>query len=375
MAFASPYAILNMRSMTREPKRYSAAQLDSFVRQVLAKLGVPDEDAGFAADALVHADLLGVDTHGVRRLEGHPGFLPGLERGLINPAPHVHAIRETAATVLLDGDKGLGGVVATRAMRLAIKKAGTAGIGAVAVMNTHHLGIACHYAMMALDHGMIGIVTNNAYPQMAPAGGAKASLGTNPFSIAAPSGDRPAFILDIASSVVSYGRIVLAHEAGTALPDGWLIDKDGEPSTDPSDIESGGALLPLGSRPQMGSYKGTGLAIMADVLGGVLSGAGYSSIMDPTSWTTGQFMLAIDVEAFRPLLDFQRMMDAMVDALRSTPSLSGVHRVTVPGERKLATRTERRRTGIMLPPSVVESLNRVGRRYGVSLTSDCPDST
>ena len=216
---------------------------------------------------------------------------------------------------------------------------------------------------------MIGIAMTNAYPQMVPTGGAKASLGTNPISIAAPSGDRPAFILDIASSVVSYGRIDLARQQGASLPDGWLVDKDGRPSNDPIDIERGGALLPLGSRPELGSYKGTGLAIMVDVLSGVLSGAGYSSILDPTSWTTGHFMLAIDIEAFRPLLDFQRMMDAMVDALRSTPASTGVERVTVPGERKLATRAQRSRTGIVLSQQVVDSLHRVGQRYDVPLDS------
>ena len=330
---------------------------------------MPEEDAGFAAGALVHADLLGVDSHGVRRLESHPGFLPGLERGLINAAPSARVIRESAGTVLLDGDNGLGVVVATRAMHRAIEKANAAGIGAVAVTNTHHLGIACHYAMMAMDRGMIGIAMTNAYPQMVPAGGAKASLGTNPISIAAPAGDRPAFILDIASSVVSYGRIDLARQEGASLPDGWLVDQDGEPSNDPIDIERGGALLPLGGRPELGSYKGTGLAIMADVLSGVLSGAGYSSILDPTSWTTGHFMLAIDIEAFRPLLDFQRMMDAMVDALRSTPAVAGVERVTVPGERKLATRTRRRNSGILLPRPVMESLSRVSQKYGVPLAA------
>lgn len=356
--------------MTKGQRTYSAAQLDSFVRQVLGKLGLPGEDAGLAADALVHADLLGIDSHGVRRLESHPGFLPGLERGLINAAPSVRVIRESPATALLDGDNGLGVVVATRAMQLAIKKAGTAGIGAVAVTNTHHLGVACHYAMMAMDRGMIGIAMTNAYPQMVPAGGAKASLGTNPISIAAPAGDRPAFILDIASSVVSYGRIDLARQEGASLPDGWLVDSEGKPSNDPSDIETGGALLPLGSTPELGSYKGTGLAIMVDVLSGVLSGAGYSSILDPASWTTGHFMLAIDIEAFRPLLDFRRMMDAMVDALRATPASAGIERVTVPGERKLATRAARRRTGIILPAQVAESLSRISRKYDVPLPSD-----
>ena len=355
--------------MSQETRTYSAGQLESFVRQVLRKLRLPDEDAGFAAEALVHADLLGVDSHGVRRLEAHPGFLPGLEKGLINPAPNTRVIRESPATELLDGDNGLGVVVATKAMHHAIEKANAAGVGAVAVTNTHHLGIACHYAMMAMDRGMIGIAMTNAYPQMVPTGGAKASLGTNPISIAAPSGDRPAFILDIASSVVSYGRIDLARQQGASLPDGWLVDKDGRPSNDPIDIERGGALLPLGSRPELGSYKGTGLAIMVDVLSGVLSGAGYSSILDPTSWTTGHFMLAIDIEAFRPLLDFQRMMDAMVDALRSTPASTGVERVTVPGERKLATRAQRSRTGIVLSQQVVDSLHRVGQRYDVPLDS------
>ena len=351
--------------MSSAAGRYSAEQLKEFVKSVLGKLGAPAEDAAIAADALVHAALLGVDSHGVARLEKHPAFLPGLKNGLINPSPKVRVVRETPAAALLDGDNGLGVVVATRAMRLAIEKAAKAGVGAVAVTNTHHLGIACHYAMMALERRMIGLAMTNAYSQMVPPGGKKATLGTNPISLAAPAGDHAPFILDLASSVTSAGRIEILSRAGKPIPEGWLVDREGRPTTDPNDLWNGGALLPIGGRPELGSYKGYGLAVMVDVLSGVLSGAGYGAALDPVSWTTGHFMLAINIEAFRPFIDFQRMMDAMLTTLKATPTVEGAERVTVPGERKLATKAERSRLGIPLHPAVVESLERVGKEFSV----------
>src|SRR5579885_1711093 len=180
--------------------RVDYQKLRMFVGDVFRYFVVSDTDANVAADVLVHADLLGIDSHGVARLAGHPDYVPGLKAGVVRPRVVPRVIRETGAVALLDGAFGLGGVVSTQGMELAIAKAKSEGIGAVTVTNSHHFGIACHYAMLALDHGMIGISMTNAAPQVAPTFGKKALLGTNPISVAVPSGRERPFILDMATS-------------------------------------------------------------------------------------------------------------------------------------------------------------------------------
>src|SRR5438105_4473002 len=255
-------------------------RLQAFARDVFGRLGVPVDDAHVAASILVHADLLGIESHGVARLAAHPGYAAGLKRGIVKADARSSIVTETASTALVDGDEGLGGVVSTRAMQLAIDKAAANGVGMVTVRNSRHYGIASHYAMLALPHGMIGLSMTNAVPQVVATNGKHALLGTNPLSVAVPAGDERPFILDMATSVGAAGKIEVATRTGKAIPEGWLVDADGVPTVDPQALWNGGALLPLGSKPELASYKGYGLAVVVDVLCGVLSGAGYSRVLD-----------------------------------------------------------------------------------------------
>lgn len=341
--------------------------LRGFVRDVFLSFGVPREDADVVAEVLVHADLLGFDSHGVARLVGHPGYVDGLRRGIVNAVARPSLVSETTTTALLDGDGGLGAAVAARAMDLALAKAEAAGIGAVTVRNSRHFGIASHYAMLALHRAMIGVAMTNAVPQVAPTFGRHAMLGTNPLSVAVPAGDEPPFVLDMATSVGAAGKVEVAKRAGKPIPPGWLIDADGNPTTDPDALWSGGALLPLGSTPELASYKGYGLAMVVDVLCGVLSGAGYSSVLDADAFSTGHFFLALRIDAFRPPAAFREMMDRMIRALRSAEPAPGAERVYVHGEKEQATERDRLQRGVPLYPSVVETLRRLGDERGISL--------
>jgi LDH2 family malate/lactate/ureidoglycolate dehydrogenase len=352
-----------------ETRRYGHTELHAFVVAVFERLDVPHPDAVVAADALIAADLTGVDSHGVARLAGHPSYVPGLRSRLVNPHPNDRVVAERDATALYDGDGGLGVVVSTRAMGVAIAKAERAGAGLVAVTNSRHFGIASHYARMALRHGMIGVSMTNSFPQVAQPGGAGPTLGTNPISIAAPAGQEPPFVLDMATSVGAAGKADLARRAGKRMPEGWLVDARGQPTTDPNVLfaEPFGALLPLGSFAHLGSHKGYGLAVAVDVLCGLLSGAGYGAVLDPQSWSTGHFFAAIKIDAFRALPGFQAMMDEMVRFLRSVPRVPGTARIYVHGEPEWETERERRERGIPLHHSVVASLAALEPELSVAL--------
>lgn len=345
--------------------RVDPSALRAFVEHVFVQLAVPRDDAEVAAEVLVHADLLGFDSHGVARLVGHPGYVDGLRRGIVNPVARPVVVSETETTGLLDGDGGLGAVVSTRAMDLALAKASKSGIGAVTVRNSRHFGIASQYAMRALADRMIGLAMTNALPQVVPTYGKKAMLGTNPLSVAVPSGEEQPFILDMATSVGAAGKIEVARRAGKAIAPCWLVDADGRPTTDGDWLWNGGALLPLGSAPELASYKGYGLAVLVDILCGVLSGAGFSSIIDANVSSTGHFFLALRIDAFRPLAAFGGMMDEMIRALRAAEPAPGAERVYVHGEKELATERERRENGIPLHPAVVNTLRQLGTEVGV----------
>ncbi|HEX5416581.1 MAG TPA: Ldh family oxidoreductase [Chloroflexota bacterium] len=349
--------------MPEVARRVDHLALRGFVSAIFEKLNVPSADAATAADVLVHADLLGIDSHGVARLAGHPGYVPGLRNGYIKPAARPRIVHETAATALLDGDGGLGSVVSTRGMELAIAKAKEAGVGAVTVTNSHHFGIASHYALLALEHEMIGVSMTNAAPQVVATYGKRSLLGTNPISVAVPTDRERPFILDMATSVGAAGKVEIARRTGKPMPDGWLVDAEGHPTRDPEVLWKGGSLLPLGSTPELASYKGYGLANVVDVLCGVLSGAGYSSILDEVSWATGHFFLALKIEAFRPLAAFLPMMDAMIATLRSAEPAPGAERVYVHGERELDAEVDRRANGIPLHPVVEESLRSLASDF------------
>jgi LDH2 family malate/lactate/ureidoglycolate dehydrogenase len=278
----------------------------------------------------------------------------------------VRVIQEQPATALVDGDGGLGVVVGSRAMAVAIEKARAAGAGVVAVTNSHHYGIAAHYAKMALPHDMIGISMTNSLPEVVLPGVSKATVGTNPIAIAAPSGDEHPWVLDMATSVGAAGKAEIAMRQGKELPDGWLVDPEGRPTRDPKMKFQGGALLPLGSFAELASHKGYGLGVGVDVLCGVLSGAGYSAALDPRGWGTGHFFAAIRIDAFRAVPMFKTMMDEMIRFLRAAPRLPGVDRIYAHGEKEWETERERSRDGIPLHPAVVEGLRGLEPDFGVA---------
>jgi len=301
----------------------------------------------------------------VARLAAHPSYVPGLQRGFVRPVARPFVVKETESTALLDGDGGLGGFVSTRGMELAIAKAMKTGVGLVTVTNSHHFGIAGHYAMLALPHGMIGVAMTNAASQVVPTYGKTAMLGTNPLSIAAPADAERPFVLDMATSVGAAGKAEIALRQGKTMPDGWLVDSDGRPTTNPKVLWAGGSLLPLGSFPELASYKGYGLAVAVDILCGVLSGAGYSSVLDPIRGDTGHFFMAVQIEAFRPLGLFRVMMDQMLRALKSAETALGGERVHIHGERELDAQRDRLANGIPLHPIVLDSLRRLAGDLGV----------
>ena len=346
--------------------RIDHSRLRRFTRDVFRRLGVPADHAALAADALVHSDLLGIDSHGVARLAAHPGYVLGLERGFVKAVASPFVVKETESVALVDGDNGLGGFVSTRATEIAIAKAEKTGVGAVTVTNSHHFGIACHYAMLPLAHGMIGVAMTNAAPQVVATFGKKPMLGTNPLSITVPAGDERPFILDMATSVGAAGKAELALRAGKSLPHGWLVDPAGRPTTDPRTLGEGGSLLPLGSFPELASYKGYGLAVAVDVLCGVLSGVGFSHTLDPIRGETGHFFMALQVEAFRPLGAFVTMMETMLRALKSAEPGPGADRVFVHGEKELDAEIDRLAHGVPLHPDVVHSLSELADRLDVA---------
>ena len=345
--------------------------LRSFCEQVLTKLGVPKVDALIVTDVLVVAALRGIESHGVARLGR---YVTGLKKGFMKPTDQSRVLRETKATALVDGGQSLGQVVGKKGMDLAIKKARDTAVGVVAVRNSNHYGIAGYYTLMALEHNLIGISTTNAGPLVVPTFGRTAILGTNPISLAAPAMKEKAFVLDMATSTVPRGKVEVYNRLGKPMPHGWAVDETGKSSTDPKRVLNalanrlGGGLLPLGGEGEdLGGHKGYGLALMVDVLSGVLSGAatGLQVYADEQTPNVGHFFMALDPAAFRPLDEFQRDMDRLARELKDSPKAHGQERIYVHGEKSFALMEKHRKTGIPLDPKVVENLKKIGLDLGI----------
>jgi LDH2 family malate/lactate/ureidoglycolate dehydrogenase len=350
--------------------RYHADDLRRLTREILTRCGMTSRDASISADVLIDTDLRGIDSHGIAHLSSHRSYVPGLRSGKINPRARCHTIQEGPTTALLDGDGGLGLVIACNAMTLAIEKAEANGVAMIAVTNSHHYGAAGYYSMMALPHDMIGISMTNASPAVLPTFGRERRLGTNAISFAVPAGEEPPYVLDMATSTVAVGKLELARRRGKSIPLGWAVDKHGAGTTEPNDYWDGGALLALGSTPELSSYKGYGLGILVDILSGVLSGVGFGAALSREGRTVGHFLGAIRIESFRPVEDFKEMMDEMIKSLRSTPTGPGDQRVLVPGLKEHETYQERSRTGIPLHPEVRDSLKKLADELGIQFPSE-----
>jgi len=356
---------MTMPDTTREQDadhRFAAGAVEGFIAGALKAAGLPADDAAKVAGLMTEADLTGADAHGVFRL---PQYVRRIRAGGFNTQPRITVDRTAAATALVDGDNGMGHLVVSRAAETAIALARDAGVAWVGVRRSNHAGTAGLYAAMPVAHGMIGLygaVANANH--MAVWGGAELLLGTNPLGIAVPSGDGPV-VLDMATTVVSYGTVKKYALAGRDMPEGWLIDtQTGGPLTDPR-RSAGGLLLPIGG------YKGSGLAIMLGLLGGVLNGAAFGrdvvdfNYNDDGATNTGHFMVAIDIGRFVPPATFMAETDRHLADLRASRRLPGVDRIRLPGDRRRDCRTERLRDGIPLPAPVLGMLDKLAGELGV----------
>lgn len=337
-------------------------QLETFCIQVLEKLSVPQEEAEITAKTLVMANLRGVDTHGVTRLSAYAAKLKG---GGLKPSVHLTTEKETIATALLNGHDGIGQVISFRAMQIAIRKAKEAGVSYVLVKNSNHLGACAYYSMMALDYDMIGVTSTNASPRLAPTGGVERLLGNNPWSIAVPAGKRPPVVLDMANSVVAAGKIRTLRKLGKPIPEGWALNKYGEPTTDPEEAFQGILLA-------IGGYKGYGITLMVDLLTGMLSGSNYGprvKAIDKEAEASGtaHCFMAIDIAAFTSVAGFKDRMDAYIDEIKASKKARGSDGIYLPGEPEHLQMLERTEKGIPLPTNIAEELQAIGKGLGVPI--------
>ena len=348
--------------------RIPEKDLTKFCVAVFEALKVPRPAAEVSTEVLVAADLRDKGSHGVARL---PRYVDGLRKGIMAPTDQSKVVKETATAALIDGGKSLGQVVGHRGMALAVEKARKSGTGFVTVRNSNHYGIAGYYAMMALEHGCLGISMTNAAPLVVPTYGRDAILGTNPIAIALPADGEP-FVLDMATSVVPRGKIEVYDRANKSMPVGWAVDTRGKGTTDAKVVLEGlvkrsGGILPLGGEGEEHSgHKGYGLALAVELLCAALSGASFSlQTYGQERADIGHFFGAIDVASFRPLADVKRDARAILDQLRNSPKADGHDRIYAHGEKGFAAERGRRADGIPLGPKVVENLKKVGGELGV----------
>jgi len=342
-------------------------QLATFTNAIFQKIGCSKEDAELATKVLLMADLRGIDSHGIARLSGYVRLW---ESGRINVKPNIRIIHETPSTAVVDGDGGLGLVVAPRAMEIAIKKAEQVGTGWVSVQHSNHFGIAAAHGMLALQKDMIGIALTNASPLVAPTYSAERLLGTNPICVCIPAGSEPPFVADMATTTAANGKLEILQRKNLKAPEGWIQDKTGKISTNPHELKAGGALLPLGGDKERGSHKGYALGAIVDILSAVLSGANYASWVPPfvsflpiapdlPGKGIGHFFGAMRIDAFRPAAEFKQHMDAWIQRFKSADTADGFDKVIIPGEPEREMEKERMKNGIQLLSSVVNELNEL----------------
>ncbi len=339
-----------------------AETLERVTRDVFAARGVPRDDAAWTATLLVRANLRGHDSHGVIRV---PHDVAAMTKGEVNPTPHVTVESDTPTIARVDGDLGLGQVVARRGMTLAIEKARAHGLAAVTLRRTNHVGRLADWAEMAAAEGFVGMLWVNAplALNVAPWGGAARRLGTNPHAIAIPGPDGGvALSLDFATSVWAEGKLKVKFNRGESVKPGIMLDGRGRPSTDPREYyaDPPGALL------AMGEHKGFGLALAVDILGGILSGTGASQ-PTPGPVQNGTLMLVLDVRRFMPLADFHRQVSELFAFVRSAPLAEGAGEILLPGEPEARTMAERRARGIPLEDRTWEQIQACARDAGVAV--------
>ena len=325
------------------------------------KVQLSQEHAELVADTLIQADLRGLPSHGVTRLPDH---IKAYQVGRVNPQPSIKVVKESGATALMDGDEGLGLIVSHPAMRLAMDKAAEYGVGIVNVRRSSHYGMAAYWSMMALERDMIGYTTTNAPPSMAPWAGTTPSYGNNPISYAIPAGKEWPLVLDMATSVVAKGKIMLAALKKEPLPHGWALDKDAEPTTDVQAAIEG--LL-----PPIAGYKGYGMSLVNDVLCGVLSGGLFGTDIPKmqrglTIVAISHFFMALDISHFMPVVEFKERVDRIIRMMKDSRLARGQDRVYLAGEIEFEAHRQRVREGIPYSKEIISRLEKFAKDLHIS---------
>ena len=348
--------------------RFEATEIKKWTSDVFEALGVPPKDAEMTTGALIHADLMGIDSHGLNRVTVQ-SYAGGLKNGSINARAVPEIVHEASSTAVIDGQNGLGPVASTVAMDLAIAKAKETGAGFVSIRGSNHYGAASHYSMMALPHDMIGFSMTVGGLGVVATGGKGRRIGINPMSVAAPADSSDPFILDIATSVVAAGKLELARMKEVPVPTGWIVDSEGKSTNDPNEFWKGGAILPLGGMLDTGGYKGYGLSVMIDILAGVLSGGGFAGELreSVSSGGTCHFQGALAINAFISPQEFKAIMERMIAYLKATEPSDGSTGVLIHGEKEVKAERERTLKGIPYHRDVVGRLEEFARDVGIPL--------
>jgi LDH2 family malate/lactate/ureidoglycolate dehydrogenase len=347
------------------PLTYDWEKLQTFCAQVFEKAGVPSGHAAIVAESLVQADLRGVDSHGIVRTAI---YLKRIEAGKMDPHAEVSIVSESQSTVLIDGNNNFGAVVGTKALEIAMERAKQNGVGIVGVKRSNHFGTGAYYTLKAIQQDLILLVMSNASQTMPPTGGVRPFIGTNPLAVGVPGGEEVPFILDMATSVVARGKIIVAAQKGLDIPQGWAIDKEGNPTTD-AHAALEGSMLPVGGP------KGYAISMFIDILAGVLTGAGYGQYVNNMyeNWdepqNVGHFFIAVDIKRFIPVDAFKNRMDDYIRSIKSEPKAPGVEEIMIPGEIEHRQTLRRKAEGLELSSKAAQELAEIGERYGLDLAA------
>jgi LDH2 family malate/lactate/ureidoglycolate dehydrogenase len=327
--------------------------------RIFVAMGAPETVAGQVTRSLVLSSLVGMDSHGILRI---PQYVNEIRKGTIVPAAEPVVVRDRGVAALMDGQWAFGQIVAAQAMRLAVDKARQHTIGIVSFSKVLHIGRLGEWVALAADQGFVGFaLTNGAIPggMVAPYGSRQRLLGTNPVAFGLPAGSRPPIVADFSTSVTAEGKVRLAMFKGARVPEGWLADRDGRPTTDPADLYNGGALQTVGG------HKGYALSVVVEVLGGILSGANVPAAPGYTT-QNGVFMLALDVTFFRDVLGYQADVGTLLDAIKAAPPTEGTREVLIPGEPELITRRQRERDGIPVDEQTWAEIQKLAAELNIA---------
>jgi len=342
--------------------RASLGSLRDFASSAFIKIGLPEQDALTIGQLIAEAEFQGSEGHGIMRM---PHYIRRIQAGGVNPKPDIRVVEERAAMALVHGDNGMGHLVMKRATEIAVAKARTCGVAWVGSQHSNHAGPASLYPRMVLEHGMVGLyfAVGNAN-HLPPWGGLDMLLSTNPIAVAIPTHEEPPVVLDMATTVAAYGKVKTKVQRGETMPEGWMVDREGKPLTDPKRA-SEGLLLPIGG------YKGYGLALIFGLLAGTLNGAAMGKDVvdfnadDVTPTNTGQSICVIDPAAFGDPLEFRKRVDVVVRDLRASERMPGVERIWLPGEQSYIKKKEAERLGTPIAPALRQSLDTLAVKLNI----------